>query len=105
MTWPNNADGDVLRSLEAAGFRFTESHTVDYNVDFRSWPPASEALAYLHKNFGNVTLYEPDEDSTGYVQFQETGPVSYDRVVEIQAIVSDVMAAYGGVCDSWGVFE
>ena len=36
MTWPSDADGDVLRRLEQSGFHFSKSTLIDFNVDFQS---------------------------------------------------------------------
>ncbi len=105
MSWPDNADGDVFRRLEASGFDFTARHVVDYNVDFNSWPPPEEAVAILRREFGNVAIHEPEENFGGYLQLQENGLVSYDRVIAVQASVTSAMAPYGAVCESWGVLQ
>ena len=103
--WPDDADGDVFRRLQAHGFDFSRSYSVDYNVDFEEWPPSSEALVYLEREFGPLGLYAPEDDFGGYVQFQVEGPVTYERVMAVQARVSAAMEPYGGVCESWGVMQ
>lgn len=103
--WPDDADGDVFRSLAASGFDFEQSWSVDYNVDFVSWPPAEAALALLRSMYGNLSLYPPDEHGAGYVQFQVVGRVTYEGVTSVQRRVSAAMAPFGGVCESWGVMN
>jgi hypothetical protein len=104
-SWPNDADGDVFRRLEAHGFDFDKPHTVDYNVDFASWPPNPEALEFLRAQYGVVKVYEPDENGDGYVQFRVMGAVSYEGVTGVQRRTTLAMRRYGGVCESWGVLQ
>ena len=105
MSWPSDADGDVFRRLEAHGFDFSESHSVDYNVDFEHWPPDSNALDALRDQYGSVKVYEPDGDFNGYVQFNVWGPVTYEAVTSVQRRATLAMQPYGGVCESWGVLQ
>ena len=103
--WPDDADGGVFRRLATVGFDFSQDWSVDYNVDFESWPPADEALELLRTVYGNLSLYPPDEHGAGYVQFQVVGPVTYEGVTSIQRRVSASMLPFGGTCESWGVMH
>jgi hypothetical protein len=105
MSWPDDADGDVFRRLEADGFDFSKSYAVDYNVDFESWPPAPDALKLLSSQYGSIELFEPHEDGGGYVLFQVIGPVTYEGVTSVQRRTSSAMQLFGGICESWGVIH
>ncbi len=105
MDWPSDADGDVLRRMETSGFDFSTQCLIDFNVDFNEWPPNSEALEILRRNFSSVKLYEPSEHGEGYVLIQLFDKLSYELVIRIQSEVSDWMAPYGGFCESWGVLH
>ena len=105
MTWPNDADGDVLRRLKAAGFDFNQSHVIDFNVDFHTWPPSADAIDLLRSRFGKIELIEPEEETSGYVQLQVSDRVSYELVSSIQRSVTSAMAPFNGVCESWGVLH
>ena len=105
MDWPNDADGDAFRNLLQSGFDFSRSYTVDYNVDFASWPPSQKALELLMESFGKLQIIEPDDDGSGYVQFQEQGKLQYPRVVEVQRHATSLMTPFGGYCDSWGILH
>ena len=103
--WPDDADGNVLRRMEAGGFDFQEPCLIDFNVDFENWPPSPDALMVLRKNFPSTKVYEPSNNGDGYVQFQVFEKLSYELVMNIQSEVSDWMAPYGGICESWGVLH
>ena len=103
--WPQDADGGVFRSLAADHFDFSKAHSVDYNVDFESWPPPAAALGWLQAQYGNCVLCPPDGEDVGHVQFQVVGHVTYEGVTAIQRRVSAAMEQFGGVCESWGVMN
>ena len=103
MGWPNNADGDVFRRLETNGFDFSKSYAVDFTVDFEKWPPAKAALDLLTSKYGDLDLYEPDEEGDGYVLFQVVSPVTYEGIMSVQRNASIAMKPFGGICESWGV--
>jgi hypothetical protein len=60
--WPEDADGDVFRRLRDHGFDFIRRYAIDYNVDFDAWPPSAEAIEWLEREFGHVSLYPPEDD-------------------------------------------
>lgn len=97
MLWPNDADGDVFRRLNATGFDFSVAHTIDYNVDFERWPPSDKALETLQSMYGTIELYPPDEDGDGYILFKVHGYVAYETVIRIQQQTTEAMAPLGGI--------
>jgi hypothetical protein len=101
--WPDDADGDVFRRLEESGLNFDSPVQIDFNIDFSNWPPAQEALQVLADRYSAISVVEPVEDFTGYVEFQLFERPTYERVMAIQAEVSGLMARFGGVCESWGI--
>jgi hypothetical protein len=103
--WPDDADGGVFRRLSADSFDFSKRYSVDYNVDFESWPPPVVALDLLRTTYGELELYPPSEHGAGYVQFQVLDKVTYERVTAIQRCTSAAMEPFGGVCESWGVMH
>ena len=105
VSWPEDADGDVFRRLETNGFDFSKPYSVDYNVDFKSWPPPPNAIEVLQAQYGHVELYEPDEDGAGYALFQIVGLVTYEGVTSVQRRTTLAMQPYGGVCETWGVLH
>jgi len=102
--WPDDADGGVLRSLHQEGFDFSKPHEVDYNIDFKDWPPPLEAIEVLRSIYGVVELVGPSDLGAGYAEFKVFGPLSYEGVTSIQRNASAAMAPFGGVCETWGVW-
>ncbi len=103
--WPDDADGGVFRRLVEHGFDFSKPYSIDYNVDFDSWPPQQAAIDLLDSLYGPVKVYAPDEHGDGYIQFQINAPVTYEGVTTVQHKVSAAMEPFGGICESWGVMQ
>jgi hypothetical protein len=105
VTWPDDADGDVLGRLAASGLDFDVPHVVDFNVDFQRWPPFDAALATLRQRFADVESYPSPGGRDGYVLIRTRGVLSYDWVTSVQREVPSLMKPYGGVCQSWGLLH
>ena len=107
--WPEDADGDVFRRLEANGLDFAKEYNVDFNVDFQNWPPPAEALKELRAKYENVKVVEPEtvggKEYRGYVVFNVRSVVTYELVTSVQTQLTKLMKQYGGCCDSWGVLH
>ena len=105
MTWPNDADGDVLRRMEQDGFDFSKPHVIDFNVDFDEWPPDSKAITAVKNRYASTRVREPKDGYAGYLQFQVHDRVSYELVMQVQRQVSALVAPFKGRCESWGVMQ
>jgi hypothetical protein len=105
VPWPNDADGDVLRRMEASGFDFSSEHVVDFNIDTESWPPPDALLVAARRRYPNARVIPPENGYRGYIQFQVTGRVTYDFVMSIQREASNLARPFGGICESWGVMQ
>lgn len=102
--WPQDADGDVLKRMQASGFDFSRPVDIDFNVDFDNWPPAQKCVDLLRAQFRNLKVREPN-DHRGYVQIVVNAILTYDLVMFMQSTVSEMAAPFGGVCESWGVYQ
>ncbi len=106
MNWPEDADGDVFRRLEAENFDFSKQYTIDFKVDFSNWPPTREALDTLRSAYPGIEIIESAGEGAngkGYAAFQISDSVSYDLVTATQSKVTKIMKRYGGWCYSWGI--
>lgn len=103
--WPDDADGDVLRRIQASGFDFKREVEIDFIVDFAAWPPAGEAIASIRARHARLKMHAPDATGSGYVRFVVRASLTYELVMDIQRSVSALVAPFGGVCESWGVLH
>lgn len=103
--WPDDADGDVLRRIQASGFDFKREVEIDFIVDFDTWPPAEEVVRVLRAHYSRVKVHSPDATGNGYVRFVVHAALTYELVMQVQSSVSALAAPFGGVCESWGVLH
>ena len=104
MRWPNDADGDVFRSLKEQGFDFDRHYVIDFNIDFESSRDLNMAMAAVRNIFPNATSIKNDGENP-YIEIQIESLVEYDFVLSVQQKLSEEMEKYGGWCDSWGVLH
>jgi len=108
MNWPENADGDVFRKLAAQNFDFDKQYTIDFKVDFSSWPPPASAIESLKAEYPNLKVVDVADGTNspsekGYITLKINDTVNYDLVAETQSKVTRIMKPFGGWCYSWGV--
>jgi hypothetical protein len=105
MTWPKTADGDVFRSLESKGFDFTKVTKIDFEVDFKSWPPRQDALDILKKNYPSIEFIDTDESHLGYAHLEIHDFLTYELVLSMQERITALVSKFGGACEAWGVLS
>lgn len=105
MNLPNDADGDVIRSLSDHGVDLNVEHIIDFEIDLESWPPNPRLLDALRYEFSLVNPVEPTEEFDGYINLKVKGLVTYDYVTGMQRYLSNLAAPYGGRCQAWGVWS
>ena len=109
MNFPNDIDGDVMRSLEENGFDFDSETEVEFNIDYKHWPLTDNEKEAIQTLYPNCELIEPEEadinngDLFGYVQFYVVRKIDHEFIVSTQKTVTSQMEQYGGWCDSWAV--
>ncbi|MGB0833406.1 MAG: ribonuclease E inhibitor RraB [Psychrobium sp.] len=103
MDWPNDADGDVLRSLNECGLDFDTQHDIEFIVDFASWPPKQEVILILSQQYQNVQWHLPEHENKGYLLLVIQHLLTYQFVTETQLNLTEIASPYGGTCESWGL--
>lgn len=111
MNFPDDVDGDVLRTLEENGFDFERVVDIDFIIDFDHWPLTEEENKSIKTLYPDCEFLDPDEvDLTegvtnGSVEIVISSKLSYDLVVKTQEKLTSEMKPFGGWCDSWGVLD
>ena len=105
VKFPNDVDGDVLRSMEANGIKFDVEHVIDFNIDLKEWPPSPELISKLSEVYKDLEVIEPDGKFGGYILFHLKDLVTHDLVIRVQEEATNIAAPFGGVCESWGVWS
>ena len=102
--YPDDADGDALRRVEAGGADMTRPMRIEFTIEVSDLALA-KSIAELVSSHG----YEPDiivsdEDGSLSVCCAKMMLATYDGVVSGQAELTRLCKPFGVICDSWGTF-
>jgi len=104
-TWPNDADGDVLRRLWNDNVDFNAQHEIDFQIDFEKFPPKVAALELLRTHFPKVNVIPSSSDGRGYVEISKNMILEYSAIAATQESLTEMMRPFGGRCECWGMFS
>jgi hypothetical protein len=102
--YPEDADGDALRSIAASGSDMSRPMVIDFAIDVSSKAIAQACLAALEDAGFEGSLYQDDEDQRWSVYCPIRMIPDYDAIVRTQKILGELLAGHGGVPDGWGTF-
>jgi hypothetical protein len=91
--------------MAESDFDFSKYHSIDFNIDFKTWPPLPEAITLIRQRYPNAAVRDPRGEYPGYVRFQVHALVTYELVMDVQREMSTLVADFGGRCESWGVMQ
>lgn len=60
MSWLDDDDGDVFRSLEKNGFDFDKEYKIDVNLDFDHWPLSERELSEIEQLYPGIEVIAPE---------------------------------------------
>lgn len=104
FNFPNDADGDALRSLYKEGLDFKKQHSVEFFVAVPD-KNSGETLINVLKDEGfNCFLEQDDETDEWACCCSKKMMLDYNKIVEIQNSLDHISKSYGGSSDGWGVF-
>lgn len=103
--WPDTADGDVLRRLEARGFDFDKPCWIDFNIDFKTPKPSTGTVDVVTAAYPDARIQSEQDGERSYLLVKVFGRLSYEFVIQLQDELSKLMRPFGGICESWGVLS
>src|SRR5215831_11264707 len=107
MIYPNDANGDALRRMEAKGDDFTRPRDIDFIVVFAD-ASSAEQFAEHFRALGHKVSVEhtaPDRDFPWDVLVVQHMFPSYDGICDFEALLQSVADDWGGHNDGWGCFS
>ena len=102
--FPNDADGDALRSLVQTGSDLSKSMDIDFAVAVPD-QASGFSFALAARNLGFVTSVEQDTETGEWTCYcTRTMVPSYEHIVSMQRSLEEVGRPYNAVPDGWGTF-
>ncbi len=102
--YPDDADGDALRSIAASGSDMSRPMVIDFAIDTGSKSIAQACLAALEDAGFEASLYQDEEDQRWSVYCPIVMRADYDGIVRTQKNQGELVAEHGGTPDGWGTF-
>ena len=107
MLYPNDANGDALRRMEAQGDDLTKPRNIDFTVVFVD-ASSAEQFAEHFRVLGqkvSVALTGTDPAFPWDVVVVEHMVPSYDGITSFENLLQSVADGWGGHNDGWGCFS
>lgn len=101
-TFPDDADGDVLRALQEKNFDFGSEHSVDFYIDFGEHPNHASVEKSVRIELPSAQC-EWENDKCLVVSIAMR--VTHHGIVDTQKVLSRSVADVGGWCETWGVMS
>lgn len=104
IKFPDDANGEALKSLYKEGLDFRKSHSVEFFIAVPD-KKSGELLTDVLKTEGfNCFLEQDDETDEWSCCTSKNMLLDYDNIVEIQNKLDQLSKPHGGFSDGWGVF-
>lgn len=107
MIYPNDANGDALRRMEAQGDDLSRPRNIDFTVAFAD-AISAEQFAQHFRALGHEVSVERTETDPDFpwdaVVVQHMVP-SYNGITNFESLLQSVADAWGGHNDGWGCFS
>lgn len=107
MIYPNDANGDALRRMEAEGDDLSRRRNIDFTVVFPDKNSAEEFARHF-RSLGNevsVDANESDRDFPWDVVVVQHMLPSHAEIANFEKLLQSAADALGGHNDGWGCFS
>lgn len=102
--YPDDADGDALRSIAANGSDMTRPMIITFAIDAGS-EAAAEACRTAFEQAGFEASTDQDEESRRWAVYCPVAMVpEYAGIIRTQKILGELAAEHGGTSDGWATF-
>jgi hypothetical protein len=104
MKFPNDADGDALRSLYKEGLDFKKQQSVEFFVAVPDQTTGEKLTQVLKEEGFNCFLDQDDETDEWACCCSKRMLLNYNEIIKIQNNLNNLSKPHGGYSDGWGVF-
>ncbi len=104
MKFPNDADGDALRSLYNDGVNFKKPQLVEFFVAVPDFATGEKIAQALKVEGYNCLIDQDDETDEWSCSFSKKMLLQYQEIVKLQNKLDQITKPLGGFSDGWGVF-
>ena len=107
MLFPDDANGDVLRAMEAKGDDLRRPRNINFSVLFPDGSSA-EKFAEHFRSLGYEVSVEgkyADQESPWDVCVVRYMPATHEGITNFEGLLQEIADRWGGHNDGWGCFS
>ena len=109
MEFPNDANGDVLRRMQAQDFDFSTPHSIDFFAVFPT-EEAAGAVARLYVADHEADPLDrietrPAEEGGMELHVAKTMLATHANITAFEDVLGERTSRHGGYLDGWGVLQ
>jgi hypothetical protein len=104
LKFPDDPNGEALKSLYKEGLDFRKSHSVEFFIAVPDKDSGDRLTDILKAEGFNCFLEQDDETDEWSCCTSKNMLLDYDAIVEIQNRLDHLSKPHGGFSDGWGVF-
>ena len=105
-TFPDDDDGDVLRSLQKKGVDLNQPRDVDFYCYARDRATADRIIMLLDGMGFTSSVFDDDESESTDERLSVYSTINmmpdYDDLIRTQIELNEVLRPFGTHCDGWG---
>ncbi|GAA4887558.1 ribonuclease E inhibitor RraB [Ferrimonas pelagia] len=107
MSFPDNANGELLALMQGEGIDLSQPHMLDFYVLFGSEKQGQLAADAAKAEFGEAGLFLNLSEETGQweLRLQQEMVPDYDAINQVEAKLSKLSKPFKGKLDGWGMLE
>ncbi|MBT2684665.1 ribonuclease E inhibitor RraB [Bacillus sp. ISL-37] len=104
MKFPNDADGEALRSLFNEGVSFKKPQPVEFFIAVPDKATGEKLLPVLKEEGFHGLLEQDDETDEWACSCSKRMLLNHSELKKVQEKLDKISKPYGGHSDGWGVF-
>ncbi|SHH97406.1 ribonuclease E inhibitor RraB [Ferrimonas marina] len=107
MTFPNDANGELLALMQGEGIDLAQAYMLDFYVLFGSEKQGQLAVDGVRSQFPHAALFLNHSEETGQweLRLQQEMVPDYDAINGVEAKLAEQCRPFKGKLDGWGMLE
>ncbi|WP_028115725.1 ribonuclease E inhibitor RraB [Ferrimonas senticii] len=107
MSFPNDANGELLELMQGEGIDLSQSYMLDFYVIFAEEQQANDAAARVAREFEGAGLFVnfADDANMWELRLQQEMVPEYDAITAIETLLNKLCKQFKGKTDGWGMLE
>ncbi len=107
MSFPNDANGELLALMQAEGIDLNQQYMIDFYVVFADKESATAAAARVSQEYPDAGVFVnfSDDAQMWELRLQQEMQPEHERITTIEMVLAKLCKQFKGKTDGWGMLE